>query len=244
MSDPEIFREIDEEIRREQLKALWDRFAPYIIGAAAALVLIVGGHQYWRYWQATSAAQDGARFEKAMNELRKGQTETAETLLKKLSRHGTAGYDDLARLNLAGLEAKAGKVDEAVAHFDRIAHDSSVDPVLRDYARLRAAMLRVDKADSGEMRRRLTPIIDSKTRAWRYAAIELLGASYYKDGKLDQAETLLTKVVLAADAPADLRKRVDILLQMITAAKNEQEMAAVMKPETPDGKPAKAAATN
>lgn len=227
MSDQEIFREVDEEIRREQMKALWDKFAPFIIGGAAALVAIVGGHQYWTYWQANSAARDGGAFETALSELRQGKSAQAEVELKKLERSGAQGYAVLARLDLAAIAAKDGKIDEAVANFDRITHDSSVDPVLKDYARLRAAMLRLDKADSAEMSRRLKPLIDGGKSAWRFSAIELLGASYYKDGQLDKAEDLLTKVVIAPNAPADLRKRVDILLQMVAAAKNQREAASV-----------------
>ena len=36
MSD--IFQEVDEEVRREQLKKLWDRYGNYVV---AALVLVV-----------------------------------------------------------------------------------------------------------------------------------------------------------------------------------------------------------
>ena len=38
MSD--IFREVDEEIRHERYKRLWDRFGPYLI--AVALLIVVG----------------------------------------------------------------------------------------------------------------------------------------------------------------------------------------------------------
>ena len=43
MSD--IFREVDEEVRREQLKKLWDRYGNFVI---AALILVVVGVAAWR----------------------------------------------------------------------------------------------------------------------------------------------------------------------------------------------------
>ena len=92
------------------------------------------------------------------------------------------------------------------------------------------------------MSRRLTPLIDGSKSAWRSLAIELLGASYYKDGKLNKAEELLTKVVVAPGAPPDLRKRVDILLQLVAAAKSQREVAAVRPGSgkaAPDDKTAK-----
>jgi len=42
----DVFREVDEELRRDRLMALWKRFGPYLIGAAVALVLVVAGRAY------------------------------------------------------------------------------------------------------------------------------------------------------------------------------------------------------
>ena len=38
MSD--IFREVDEDLRREQYKKLWERFGSYVIGLAVLIVVV------------------------------------------------------------------------------------------------------------------------------------------------------------------------------------------------------------
>ena len=63
MSD--IFQEVDEEVRREQLKKLWDRYGNYVVVAA---FLVVAGVAAWRgysWWDAKKAAETGAAFEAA-----------------------------------------------------------------------------------------------------------------------------------------------------------------------------------
>ena len=41
MSD--IFREIDEELRRDNFAKLWERYGQYLIGLAVLIVLITAG---------------------------------------------------------------------------------------------------------------------------------------------------------------------------------------------------------
>src|SRR5262249_57064316 len=41
-----LAREIDEELRREQLLKLWEQYGTYVVAAAALLILAIGGHQY------------------------------------------------------------------------------------------------------------------------------------------------------------------------------------------------------
>ena len=50
MSD--IFREIDEELRRENLLKLWSRYGKYVIAVAVLAVLIAGSVVAWREHQA------------------------------------------------------------------------------------------------------------------------------------------------------------------------------------------------
>src|SRR5258708_8443911 len=55
----DIFQEVDEEVRREQLKKLWDRYGIYAVIAA---FLVVAGIAAWRgysWLEAKKAAEAG-----------------------------------------------------------------------------------------------------------------------------------------------------------------------------------------
>ena len=101
----------------------------------------------------------------------------AREILTGLAQSGPEGYRVLARFQLAAAEAKAGETDKAVADYDALAVDPSVDPILQGHATLQAAALRLDKADYAEMERRLKPLIDSGQRlaVFRARAARALG---------------------------------------------------------------------
>ena len=79
----DIFHEVDEEVRRDQLKKLWDRYSIYLIALA---VLIVVGMAAWRgyeYWVAKKAAAAGAEFEAAIALNEQGKKAEARVFLER-----------------------------------------------------------------------------------------------------------------------------------------------------------------
>ena len=63
MSD--IFTEVDEEVRREQLKKLWDRYGNYVVAAAVLVIAAVAAWRGYDYWQIRKAAETGAAYDSA-----------------------------------------------------------------------------------------------------------------------------------------------------------------------------------
>ena len=62
----ELFDEVDEEVRREQLKKLWDEYSLYFIALMVLVVAAVGGWRGYQYLEAKKAAEAGAAFDKAV----------------------------------------------------------------------------------------------------------------------------------------------------------------------------------
>src|SRR5215475_1383696 len=84
----DIFQEVDEEVRREQLKKLWERYGHYIVAACVLVVLAVGGWRGYEWWQAKEAAQSGAAFEQAVTLAEAGKHEEAVAAFAKLASDG------------------------------------------------------------------------------------------------------------------------------------------------------------
>ena len=118
MSD--IFNEVDEEVRREQLKKLWERYSNLIIGVAILVVAAVGAWRGYEFWQARKAAEAGAAYEAALKLSEDGKHTEAEEAFGKLAAQGTSGYRMLARVRQA---AELGAVDPkaGIAAYDAIA---------------------------------------------------------------------------------------------------------------------------
>lgn len=216
MSDQSFLREVDEAVRQERYRALWDKYGLYVLALAVLIIAGVAGYNAWTYWRHTEAAAAGAEFTQALS-LDETEQAKAKEMLEALAQKGPAGYRVLARFQLAAADAKAGKIDEAVAAYDALASDSKVDRILQGAATLQAASLRLDKADFAEMERRLKPLIDQNS-AWRYSARELLGLSAYKQNDMREAERQFSALIGDQGTPRSLRERADMMLALILGA--------------------------
>ena len=132
---------MDEAVRQDQYKQLWDKYGVYALGAAVLVVAGVAGYKGWSYWQEKQAQDAGAKFTQALSMEDGADAAKAREMLAALAEKGPEGYRVLARFQLAAAEAKAGDTDKAVADYDALATDPSVDPILQGHATLQAAAL-------------------------------------------------------------------------------------------------------
>jgi hypothetical protein len=205
----DIFDEVDEEVRREQFRKIWERYGNLIIFLA---VLVVAGVAAWRgydYWQNKQAEQFGSRFTAAADLADKGKHDEAEKAFAEIAQKGTTGYRVLAKLREAA-EIEQRDPKAAVAAYDDIAKNSSVGQPLQDFAALRAGMLQVDKAPLAEVDQRLAPLATG-TGPFRHSAREMLAVAAWKAGDLVAMRKWVKLVHDDAETPPSLRQRVDIL---------------------------------
>ncbi|MET0278368.1 MAG: tetratricopeptide repeat protein [Pseudorhodoplanes sp.] len=213
----DIFHEVDEEIRRERLKKIWERYSALIL---AVVVLVVAGVAGWRgyeYYQSERASESGAQFEAALALAEGGKLEEAAAAFDKVAQSGTAGYRVLARLRAASVMA-AGDKAAAVKGFDAIASDNSVDVRLRDLAAIRAGLILVDSAPFSEMEQRLEPQTGS-SRTFRHTARELLALSAFRAKDAAAIKRWADLIVNDVESPAGMRGRIEALLALSGIAK-------------------------
>ena len=121
----ELFNEVDEEVRRDQLKKLWDRYSLYIIAGALLIIASVGGWRGYQYLEAQKAVEAGAAFDKAAELSEANKHAEAEAAFAALAAKAPAGYRVLARLRTAA-EVASRDQQAAAKMFDEIAADRSV----------------------------------------------------------------------------------------------------------------------
>jgi hypothetical protein len=217
MSNTDIVREVDEELRREQVEKLWLQYRNYILAAAAVIVLVVAGYKAWQWQQAQQAATSGAAFEMALGQLRDGKKDDAAKALEAIASSGAGAYPVLAGLRLAALDADAGKGDVALARYETIAKGAAVDANIRGFASIQAAQLRLDKADFTEMQTRLNDLAKPDS-VWRQSARQLLGLAAYKAGKLTEAEDQFSLILNDKDGRSPIGQTAEVMRQLILAA--------------------------
>ncbi len=214
MSDDSLFREVDEAIRQEKLKSLWDKYGLWLIVGAVLIVAVVGGHNFWTYWQAERADSAGGRFVGGITEVEDGKTADAINVFKSLSEDGPGGYETLSRLQLAALYSSEGKTDEAIKIYEDVADSSGSGTVLQHFATIQAASLLLDEASFEDMRKRLDALAVTGN-PWRHSARELLGLSAYRNGESDAARRYFDVMLSDQQTPANMRRRAEMLLSLL-----------------------------
>src|SRR6266481_6383705 len=153
----DIFREIDEELRRDNLLKLWSRYGRHVIAVAVLVLVIAGGIVAWREHQASERRAQGQRYSNALALVRDGKDGDAAKVFGLLAWEG-GGYSLLAAFEEAELLAKSGDRKASIAAYDRLAGSSGVDPEFRDLGALLAAMQQLADGDGGGAIERLKPL--------------------------------------------------------------------------------------
>jgi hypothetical protein len=209
----EIFDEVNEDVRREQLKKLWDKYSIYIVALAILIVAGVGGWRGYEYLEAQKAAEAGALFDKASELSYANKHAEAEAAFADLAAKAPRGYRILARLRTAAEVAHRDK-PAAAKMFDDIAADSSVGAPERDLARVRAAQLLLEATTYPNMLQRLEPAT-AKDATFRHTARELLALSAWRANDAAATRQWLDVIASDGETPPALRSRAEALQALL-----------------------------
>jgi hypothetical protein len=219
MSDDSFIREVNEEMRRDQATALWNRFGPLAIGIAVAVVLATAAWVGWQYWTTNRANASGDRFSQALALVAQDKPDEALAALESLQADGYGAYPVLARMRAATVLDAKGDRAAAVAAFDAVAADSSIDEPVRHMARLRAGLILVDSGSYADVSSRVETLT-ADTNALRHSAREALGLAAWKEGRGVDALTLFDQIAADNLAPRNVRERATLMSELIRGSGN------------------------
>lgn len=212
----EIFDEVDEELRRDELRKVWERYSVFVVGGAILVVIAVAGWRGYQYWQNQRAAQAGSAFEAAITLSEQNKHAEAEAAFTKLAADAPSGYRVLARLRAAA-EASVADPQAGIKLYDAIGADPAVGQTEQDLAKTRAASLLVDTAPYDEIRQRLEPVTGAG-RTFRHTARDLLAFSAWH-GKDDAAARQWIELIANdAETPSSIRSRAETLQSLLPPA--------------------------
>jgi hypothetical protein len=212
MSD--IFREVDEDLRREQLKRLWNRYGGYVIGLAVLIVVLVGGYKAWQWYETSKAQATGDRFVAALALSEDGKHEDAIAALGAIAADGSGDYPILATFRSAGEKAAAGDDAGAVADYEAIAGRGGVPSLVADLARLRAALILADSLSPQELSSRIGDLARTGN-PWRHTAREILGLAAFRANDLAAARQYFDEIVNDQESSQRVRTRAQLMLALI-----------------------------
>jgi hypothetical protein len=213
MSD--IFREVDEDLRRDRLEKVWKQYGAAIVGAVLVIVAATAGFVAWRNHQHAEAEAQTAKLADALRLAGNqpgqvansgGDPKAAADALSTFAGQSAAGPGTLARFFEAGLRAREGDMAASVKIYDELAQSSSLEPSYRDLATILSVMHLVQTGDPGQLTSRLQPLT-AESNPWRHSARELTALLAIRSGDKAAAGKLFAQLQSDPAAPSGVRSR-------------------------------------
>jgi hypothetical protein len=213
MSDSEVFREVDEDYRREQMIAFWRRYGTAVAAAAVVAMIIALGVNYYLQRQEMEKEAETTRFEALLSDIQPGNEQEA---IQKLATYaGTAKplQATLAMLTEASLRQRTGNLTAAAQVYHQIADGNQAPEEFKDLALVRLGYIAVDSDKPEPLIPRLQAIAD-KASPWRFSAREAIALLTAKAGQREQAAKMFSDLGQAPGAPFDLAQRARALAEL------------------------------
>lgn len=233
-------QEVDDEIRREQLLTIWRTYGKFIIGGAVAVVLIVAGNQYFTYQQESAERANSARLAAAIDSAFGENINLIQTLTEALPELDD-GYNAIARLKIASAQVETRDFRSAIATYDALAADSSVDESLSSLARLIAAMVTSSEIGDLEDARARFSVLAVEDGIWYFTALEQLALIDLELGDNVSAIASFDQLISNRESPATIRSRATQLRSLVADdAAPLADPAQTIETEIPTDSPEKA----
>ncbi len=207
----DIFQEIEEDLRRERMKRLWDRYGLFLVGGLLVLALGLAGWQGWRWYEREQRLRAAERFAAALATAARGEHAAAIEAFAALGQDGPSGYRLLARLQEAAGRGAQGDRAGAVGLYESLATDTALPSLYRDLAVLLSVLHQANEGDAAALAARLEPLA-AEGAPFRHSARELQAALALRRGDRAAAEALLARLAEDAAAPVGARRRAAELL--------------------------------
>ena len=201
-----FYREVDEELRRDQLLGYWKRYGKLAIAGVVLFVAAIGAIIWWTNQRELKAGERGQTLITALEDVSTGRAASAQPKLDQLANSGVVGYRVASLLTQADMAADGNQPDKAVGLLRQIADDTSLPQPYRDLATVRMTALQFDKLPPQEVVSRLKPLAVSGA-PWFGSAGEMVAIADVKLNRPQEAGKLFAAIAKDAKVPETLRTR-------------------------------------
>ena len=207
MSD--IFREVEEDVRRERLEKFWKAYGDYVIALVALIIVGIAGFELWQRYQASQRDKASTAFIAAQ---RIADPRAAAGAFADLAKTAPKGYALLARLEQANSMLASGQRESAIAIYKDIADTDKGGTGA--VARLREAWALADTSPRADLETLLAPL-RTPASAWKPNADEVLAYSDYRNNQTAKAMAEFDQLAKDPNSPQQMRSRTQAMAQFL-----------------------------
>jgi hypothetical protein len=201
-----FYREVDEELRRDQMKTYWERFGKLVIGGVLLVLAMIGGFLWWQNQKQVKAGERSETLIAAFDEVSGGRKNVAIPKLDGLVKSGSDGHRAAALLTKADIAVQADDLKGAAAIYKQVADDSGLAQPYRDLALVRMTAVELDTLPPQAVVDRLKGLAVAGN-PWFGSAGEMVALSYIRLNKPKQAAGIFAAIAKDKKLPDTLRSR-------------------------------------
>ena len=199
-------REVDENLRRDQMAERAKRYGGLVIGAVVLFLLAVAGYLYWQNRQQKQAAAGTEQLTVALQDIGANRMATAPATLDTLRQSDAEGLKAVAGLTRAALAIQQGNPKLASTIYAEVAADKSLAKPYRDLAMVRGTSLDFDTIKPDDVIARLQPLAVAGEPFFGSAG-EMVAMALLAKGQRPAAAHLFAKIAADEGVPDSLRAR-------------------------------------
>jgi hypothetical protein len=212
LSDSAAFHEVDEAVRKDELREWWGRYGTWVVAAAVVLVVVVAGLVGWRQYDASRRAAASSAYSAALAQIAQDPA-AARVEFEKQASSAPEPYRSLAVMIAAQLREP---LDAQVTALTALAPTLS-SAELADLTNVIAAFKSVDSAHAEEMIAKLEPLA-GPDRPFRVSVRELQALVAARKGDIKRARELWTEISKDPQVPQGTAQRAQAMLGLYGAA--------------------------
>ena len=207
MSD--ILRQVDEDLRKEKLTSLWNRFKIYIISVTLLFITSVSVYQYLEISEYNEKISTIEKYYKASN------NESIEEILSKLEIIETSNEfsQNLIDLKIADIHILKGDIEWGLEKLEQI-FKSKNQSILGDLALYKYLMLKIDQVTLNEFNN-LIENFNSKENNFNYLFSELVGIKNIIDGQYSEGKIIFESLLNNTGVSNEIKTRAEKYLNII-----------------------------
>lgn len=213
MTEQNLFQEVQEDLERQKLEALWKKYGFWIIVASLGIVISTASATAYRSWK----ENNNAKLTSALLSAEHASANVSDNIaaLQKYAEENTEETHALFALFRAGaLALDRNETTEAIKYFEKAAQNTDANPVFSQLGVLLSVLAQLDSGSPAELALRLQPLT-LKGSPWRFSAQEALAYLALREGDITKAKQLFSSLAQDSLAPKSISSRATDILRTL-----------------------------
>ena len=214
-SEDDIFvKEVEEEIKQENLLNLWKRFGKIIIGVVTLFIIGIAGFKGWESYDRNQREYQSGNYNNLINSLTEGSDKKAFLILESMKENQVRSYSTLTKLINPTILNSSGKSGEKLGSYEEIMQNDSVEPTFRDLALILWGYDNISRSQPSKITTKLSRLNDSAS-PWRHSAREIIALTEKRTGNLKKARSIFKGLIDDVTTPNGIRSRASEILSLM-----------------------------